>query len=86
MLGQTTGNTLEVLVAALLLRKLVGSGVGLTRVVQVLALAACAVVGALVSACFGSAALRLGNVITADEFARVWRTWWLSDFSGTCSW
>ena len=82
VLGQTAGNTLEVLIAALLLRRLVGSGVGLTRVVQVLALVACAAVGALVSACFGSAALRLGNVITADEFAGVWRTWWLSDFSG----
>ena len=82
MLGQTTGNTLEILVAALLLRRLVGPCVGLTRVVQVLTLAACAVVGALISACFGSVALRLGNVITADEFAGVWRTWWLSDFSG----
>ena len=49
---------------------------------QVLTLVACAVVGALISACFGSVALRLGNVITADEFAGVWRTWWLSDFSG----
>src|SRR5438067_1204345 len=82
VLGQTTGNTLEILVAALLLRRLVGGDVGLTRVVQVLALVACAAVGAIVSACFGSAALRLGNVITADEFARVFRTWWLSDFSG----
>jgi integral membrane sensor domain MASE1 len=45
VLGQTTGNTLEVLIVALLLRRLVGSGVGLTRVVQVLTLAACAVVG-----------------------------------------
>lgn len=82
VLGQTTGNTLEVLIAALLLRRLVGNGVGLTRVVQVLTLAACAAAGALVSACFASAALRLGDVITADEFAGVWRTWWLSDFSG----
>ena len=82
VLGQTTGNTLEILVAALLLRRLVGPRVGLTRVVQVLTLAACAVVGALISACFGSVALRLGNVITADEFADVWRTWWLSDFCG----
>jgi PAS domain S-box-containing protein len=82
VLGQTTGNTLEVLIAALLLRRLVGGDVGLTRVVQVLALAGSAVAGALVSACFGSASLRLGNVITADEFATVWRTWWLSDFSG----
>jgi PAS domain S-box-containing protein len=82
VLGQTTGNTLEVLIAALLLRRLVGGGVGLTRVVEVLALVACAAVGTLVSACFGPASLLLGNVITADEFASVWRTWWLSDFSG----
>ena len=45
VLGQTTGNTLEVLIAALLLRRLVGGGVGLTRVVQVLALVGCAAVG-----------------------------------------
>jgi PAS domain S-box-containing protein len=82
VLGQTTGNTLEVLVAALLLRRLVGGGVGLTRVVEVLALVGCAAVGTFVSACLGPASLLLGNVITADEFAGVWRTWWLSDFSG----
>jgi PAS domain S-box-containing protein len=82
VLGQATGNTLEVLIAALLLRRLVGGGVGLTRVVQVLALVGCAAVGTFVSACFGSASLRLGDVITAEEFAGVWRTWWLSDFSG----
>ena len=82
VLGQTTGNTLEVLIAALLLRRLVGGGVGLTRVVQVLALVGCAAVGTLVSACFGSVSLRLGNVVTAEEFAGVWRTWWLSDLCG----
>ena len=82
VLGQTTGNALEVLIAALLLRRLVGGGVGLTRVVQVLALVGCAAVGTLVSACFGSVSLRLGNVVTAEEFAGVWRTWWLSDLCG----
>ena len=82
VLGQTIGNTLEVVVAAVLLRRLVGGGVGLTRVVHVFALVGCAAVGTLVSACFGSASLRLGDVIPADEFAEVWRTWWLSDFSG----
>ena len=45
-------------IAALLLRRLVGGGVGLTRVVQVLALVACAAVGTLVSA--ASARLRCG--------------------------
>jgi integral membrane sensor domain MASE1 len=61
VLGQTTGNTLEVLIAALLLRRLAGADVGLTRVVQVLALVVSAVVGTLVSACLGSASLRLGT-------------------------
>src|SRR3954466_11502014 len=82
VLGQTAGNTLEVLVVALLLRRLVGDRIGLTRVREVFALAGCAAVGALVSACFGSTSLRLGGVIKPDEYLEVWRTWWLSDLSG----
>jgi integral membrane sensor domain MASE1 len=61
VLGQTTGNTLEVLIAALLLRRLAGADVGLTRVVQVLALVVSAAVGTLVSACFGPSSLLLGT-------------------------
>ena len=34
------------------------------------------------SAAFGPTALRLGDVISADEFGRVFRTWALSDASG----
>jgi PAS domain S-box-containing protein len=82
VLGQTLGNTLEVVLAAVVLRRLVGARVGLTRVVEVLALVAAAALGTLVSACFGSVSLRLGDVISADELGEVWRTWWLSDFSG----
>ncbi len=82
ILGQTVGNTLEVVVAAVLLRRLFGSRVGLTRLVEVLGLVACAAIGTLISACFGPASLRLGGVIEAGELGRVWRTWWLSDLSG----
>ena len=82
VLGQTVGNTLEVVIAAVLLRRVAGSRVALTRVPEVFALVACAAVGTLVSAVFGSTSLRLGDVITRDEYADVWRTWWLSDFSG----
>jgi PAS domain S-box-containing protein len=82
VLGQTVGNTLEVLLAAVLLRRLVGRRIGLTRVTEVFALVACAALGTLVSACFGSVSLRLGDVITRSDFVEVWRTWWLSDFSG----
>jgi signal transduction histidine kinase len=48
----------------------------------VVALVLCAVVVALVSAAFGPTSLRLGDVVPADEFGRVFRTWSLSDFCG----
>jgi PAS domain S-box-containing protein len=82
VLGQTVGNTLEVVVAAVLLRRLVGGRTGLERVGDVFALVAAAAVGTLISASFGSTSLRLGDVIATHEYAEVWRTWWLSDFTG----
>src|SRR5512132_2705856 len=82
IVGQTVGNTLEVVVAATLLMRLVGGRTALQRVRDVLALVACAVVGTVISATFGVASLRLGDVIGRDEVGEVWRTWWLSDLSG----
>src|SRR3954465_16012063 len=82
VLGQTLGNTLEVVLAAVILRRLVGSRVALTRVVEVGALLAAGAAGALVSASFGSTSLRLGDIIAAHEHVEVWRTWFLSDLSG----
>jgi signal transduction histidine kinase len=82
VLGQTVGNTLEVVVAAVLFRRLAERRVGLERVRDVLALVFCAAVGTLISAVFGVLSLRLGHVIGASEFGSVFRTWWLSDFSG----
>ena len=83
VLGQTVGNTVALVLAALLLRRLIGRrGGGLERVPDVLALVACAMVAAVVSAAFGPTALRLGDVIAADELARVYRTWTLGDASG----
>jgi signal transduction histidine kinase len=82
VLGQTVGNTVAVVVAALLLRRLTGGRGRLDRVTDVLALVACALVAAVVSAAFGPTSLRLGDVIAADELGRVFRTWTLSDASG----
>ena len=82
ILGQTVGNTVSLVVAALLLRRLTDGRGDLRRTLDVLALVVCAVVAALVSAAFGPTALRLGDVITADELGRVFRTWALSDASG----
>jgi signal transduction histidine kinase len=81
-LAQTVGNTVAVVVAALLLRRLTDGRGDLQRVADVLAFVVCALVAALVSAAFGPLSLRLGDVIPADELARVFRTWTLSDACG----
>jgi len=80
--GQTVGNTLEVVVAAVLFRRLAQKRIALERVRDVLALVGCAAVGTLISAVFGVVSLRLGDVIKADELGNVFRTWWLGDFAG----
>jgi signal transduction histidine kinase len=82
VVGQTVGNTLEVVVAAVLFRRLAKRRTGLERVWDVLALVVCAAIGTLISAVFGVVSLRLGDVIKAAEFGTVFRTWWLADFSG----
>jgi signal transduction histidine kinase len=82
VLSQTVGNTLALVAAAMLLRRLTGGRGALDRIVDVVALVVCASVAAVVSAAFGPLSLRLGNVIAADEFGRVFRTWTLGDASG----
>src|SRR5215218_44223 len=82
VLGQTVGNTLALVIAAVLLRRLTGGRGELERVFDVLAFVACAVLAAIVSAAFGPTSLRLGDVIPADELGRVFRTWTLGDASG----
>jgi signal transduction histidine kinase len=80
--GQVVGNTLAVVLAAVLLRRLTGGRAALERVVDVLALVACAVAAAAVSAAFGPTSLWLGDVVSTGELGRVFRTWALSDASG----
>src|SRR4051794_701565 len=82
VLAQTIGNTLAVVLGALLLRRLIGRRRDLARVFDVLALAGCAFVTALVSAAFGPLSLRLGGVIPSDALASVFRTWTLGDAAG----
>jgi signal transduction histidine kinase len=82
VLGQTVGNTLEVLIAALLFYRLAEGRTQFGRVRDVGALVAAAAAGTAVSATFGTASLRLGDVIPTDQVGEVWRTWFLGDFSG----
>jgi signal transduction histidine kinase len=80
--GQTLGNTVAVVVAAALLRRLTHGRAGLERVVDVLALVVCGVVAAGVSALFGPPALYLGDVIDRQQLDDSMRRWFLSDVSG----
>jgi signal transduction histidine kinase len=82
VLGQTVGNTLEVLIAAILFLQLAEGRTQFGRVRDVAALVAAAAAGTAVSAVFGVASLRLGDVISSGEVGTVWRTWFLGDLSG----
>jgi signal transduction histidine kinase len=82
VLGQTVGNTLEVLIAALLFSRLAEGRTNFSRVRDVWALVAAGTAGTAVSATFGTASLRLGDVIPANQIGEVWRTWFLGDLSG----
>src|SRR3954465_14405677 len=82
VLAQTVGNTVAVIVAALLLRRLTSGRVQLERVFDVLAFTGSPLLAAIVSAAFGPLALRLGGVIPSDELGEVFRTWTLSDTAG----
>ena len=82
VLGQTIGNTLEVLIAAVLFYRLAEGRTGFGRVRDVAALVAAAAAGTAVSAVFGAASLRLGGVIPSGQVGTVWRTWFLGDLSG----
>src|SRR6478609_1312410 len=81
-LGTVVAQTVGLVVAALLLKRLTHGRGGLERVADVLAFVVSAFVAALVSAAFGPLALRLGDVIPADELGSVFRTWTLGDAAG----
>jgi signal transduction histidine kinase len=80
--GQTLGNTLEVLVAAYLLRRLVRNGRPLDSVTGVCGLLVAIFAGTAVSATIGPLSLRLGGVLKTSDLPHVWHTWWLGDTAG----
>jgi signal transduction histidine kinase len=81
-LGQTCGNMLEVLVAAMLIRGLLRRGSPLESIGGLGALLVALGVGTAISATVGPLSLLLGGVIESGELAEVSRTWWLGDLAG----
>jgi signal transduction histidine kinase len=82
LVGQQAGNMAEIVLGAVLLRKLVGSRAALDRVDQVVGMLVALGIATAISATFGTASMLAGDVIDQADIATFWRTWWLGDTSG----
>jgi signal transduction histidine kinase len=82
LLGQQTGNMAEIVVGALLLRRLVGPNAALDRVEQVGGMLVAVGVATAISATAGTVSMVAGGVVDESSAAEFWRTWWLGDTSG----
>lgn len=82
LLGQQAGNMAEVVLGALLLRRLIGPRAAVDRAEQVVGLFAAVAVATAISATVGMVSMLAGGVISAAQAPTFWRTWWLGDGSG----
>lgn len=82
-IGQSFGNLAEVLLAAVLLRRLAAGGMPLGSISGVSKVMLTLAAATALSATVGLASLLLGNVVTLDSIPRLWRTWWLGDLCGS---
>ena len=81
-LGQTVGNTLEVVAGALLIRRIARRGGPLDTVSNVVLVVLALAAATALSATVGTLSSLGGDVIAAHQFPTVWRTWWLGDTCG----
>ena len=82
LLGQQAGNMTEIVVGAVLLRRLIGPRAALVRTQQVGGLLVAVGVATAISATVGAASMLAGSVIGESELPTFWRTWWLGDTAG----
>jgi signal transduction histidine kinase len=83
LMGQQAGNMAEMIVGALLLRRLIGSHAALDRADRVGAMLTALGIATAISATAGTLSMLAGGVIGHSELATFWRTWFLGDLSGT---
>ena len=82
LLGQQAGNMAEIIVGALLLRRLIGANAGMDRLEQVGGMLVALAVATAISATAGTVSMVAGGVVDASDATEFWRTWWLGDTSG----
>src|SRR5215210_2268756 len=80
--GQTLGNMTEVLVAALLIRRLAARGSPLDSLSGIGRLLAAIAGATAISATVGPMSLWAGDVVSGGDLPEVARTWWLGDAAG----
>jgi signal transduction histidine kinase len=82
IVGQQAGNMLEIVLGALLLRRLLGPRAALDRADQIAGMLFALACGTAVSAAIGTASMLGGGVIDRSEADTFFRTWWLGDTAG----
>jgi signal transduction histidine kinase len=82
LIGQQVGNLAEIVVGALLLRRLIGPRAAFDRAEQVGGMVAALGIATALSATVGTMSMLLGGVIEASDAPTFWRTWWLGDTAG----
>jgi signal transduction histidine kinase len=82
LIGQQAGNMAEIVVGAVLLRRLIGPRAALDRAEQVGGLLVALGIATAVSATVGTVSMLAGGVIEGAEVPTFWRTWWLGDTAG----
>jgi signal transduction histidine kinase len=82
LVGQQVGNMAEIIVGAMLLRRLIGPRAALDRAEQVGGMLVALGLATAISATVGTASMFAGGVIDRSELATFWRTWWLGDTTG----
>jgi signal transduction histidine kinase len=80
--GQSFGNLLEVLVCAVLLRRLAARNAPLSTISSLMGVLVAITAATAISATIGLLSLYLGGVVTLQSIPHLWRTWWLGDFCG----
>jgi signal transduction histidine kinase len=82
LVGQQAGNMVEVIVGAVLLRRLLGPRATFGRSEHVSGMILAVGIATAISATVGTLSMLAGGVITGPEVPKFWRTWWLGDTAG----
>jgi signal transduction histidine kinase len=82
VLGITVGNLADIVVIALLLRRLLGPRVALDRLGHVGWTLVAIAAGAAITATVATLSSRAGGIVASSEMPTFWRSWFLADASG----